>query len=131
MRLPILMYHKVDRIPRGARYLRNYVLPEQFAAQLDALARWGHRTISFADWLAYRRGRATLPRRPIILTFDDGYRSNYDIAWPLLQRHGCPATVFLVADPLRQTNPRDPAQIPEPPLRPGRGPRTRAGPRPL
>src|SRR5207253_9298741 len=53
MRLPILMYHKVDRPPPppGARYLRNYVLPEQFDAQLAALRRWGYETISFADWL--------------------------------------------------------------------------------
>ncbi len=114
MRLPILMYHKVDRIPRGARYLRNYVLPEQFEAQLDALARWGYRTISFADWLAYRRGRATLPRRPIILTFDDGYRSNYEIAWPLLKRYGCTATVFLVSDLIGKTNAWDSDEIQEP-----------------
>ena len=82
MRLPILMYHKVDRLPPppGARYLRNYVLPEQFDAQLAALRRWGYETISFADWLAYRRGERTLPRRPIILTFDDGYRSTCEIA---------------------------------------------------
>src|SRR5207302_1430384 len=80
MRLPILMYHKVDRPPPppGARYLRNYVLPEQFDAQLAALRRWGYETISFADWLAYRRRERTLPRRPIILTFDDGHRSTYE-----------------------------------------------------
>ena len=83
MRLPILMYHRVDRLPPppGARYLRNYVLPEQFDAQLAALRRWGYETISFDDWLAYRRRERTLPRRPIILTFDDGYRSTYEVAW--------------------------------------------------
>src|SRR5207244_4000192 len=79
---PILTYHKVDRMPPGARYLRNYVLPEQFAAQLAALASWGYRTVSFGDWLAYRRGAGSLPRRPIILSFDDGYRSTYEVAWP-------------------------------------------------
>src|SRR2546430_14102696 len=97
MRLPILMYHKVDRLPPppGARYLRNYVLPEQFEAQLAALRRWGYETISFADWLAYRRGGGTLPRRPIILTFDHGYRSTCAIAWPLLERHHATPTAFL------------------------------------
>src|SRR2546421_199050 len=98
MRLPILMYHKVNRLPPppGARYLRNYVLPEQFDTQLAALRRWGYETISFADWLAYRRRERTLPRRPIILTFDDGYRSTYEVAWPLLKRHHATASVFLV-----------------------------------
>ncbi len=115
MRLPILMYHKVDRIPPGARHLRNCVLPEQFAAQLEALARWGYQTISFAEWLAYRaNGLGQLPRRPIILTFDDGYRSTYEIAWPLLRRFGCVATVFLVSDLIGKTNVWDSDEVQEP-----------------
>ena|SRR2546422_723823 len=118
MRLPILMYHKVDQIPPGARYRRNYVLPEQFEAQLAALARWGYRTVSFADWLAYRRGAGTMPRRPIILTFDDGYRSTHSIAWPALRRHGCTATVFLVSDSIGGTNAWDTEEIQEPLLGP-------------
>src|SRR3989449_5723950 len=120
MRLPILMYHKIDRLPSppGARHPRNYVLPEQFAAQLAALRRWGYQTISFGDWLAYRRGAGTLPRRPIILTFDDGYRSTYEIAWPLLRRHGCTATVFLVSDLVGKTNAWDADELQEPLLGP-------------
>ena len=114
MRLPILMYHKVDRMPPGARYVRNYVLPEQFEAQLAALARWGYRTVSFGEWLAYRRGAADLPRRPIIVTFDDGYRSTYEIAWPLLQRFGYTATVFLVSDLIGKTNAWDVHEVQEP-----------------
>jgi peptidoglycan/xylan/chitin deacetylase (PgdA/CDA1 family) len=104
MRLPILMYHVVDRMPRGARSPRNYVTPERFEAQLAMLARLGHRTISFADWLAYRRGAGELPQRPIILTFDDGYRSTAQIAWPILQQFGFGATVFLVSDLIGKTN---------------------------
>src|SRR5438045_5924463 len=116
MRLPILMYHKVDRLPPppGARYSRNYVRPEQSDARLGALRRWGYETISFDDWLAYRRGERTLPRRPIILTFDDGYRSTGEIAWPLLQRHGATATVFLVSDLIGKTNAWDAREIQEP-----------------
>src|SRR5207244_12987894 len=91
-------------MPPGARYVRNYVLPEQFEAQLAALARWGYRTVSFGEWLAYRRGAADLPRRPIIVTFDDGYRSAYEIAWPLLQRFGYTAPVFAVADAIGKTH---------------------------
>ena len=129
MRLPILMYHKIDRLPPppGARHPRNYVLPEQFDAQLAALRRWGYQTISFGDWLAYRRGAGTLPRRPIILTFDDGYRSTYEIAWPLLQRHGSTATVFLVSDLIGKTNAWDADEIQEPLLGPGEIAAMRAG----
>ncbi len=129
MRLPILMYHKIDRLPPppGACHPRNYVLPEQFEAQLVALRRWGYQTISFGDWLAYRRGAGALPRRPIILTFDDGYRSTYEIAWPLLQRHGSTATVFLVSDLIGKTNAWDADEIQEPLLGPAEIAEMRAG----
>jgi len=129
MRLPILMYHKVDRLPPppGTRYLRNYVFPEQFDLQLAALRRWGYETISFDDWLAYRRREGTLPRRPIILTFDDGYRSTYEVAWPLLQRYGATATVFLVSDLIGKTNVWDAGEIQEPLLGAGEITAMRAG----
>ena len=110
MRLPILMYHAVDRIPPNARSPRLYVPPEQFDAQLATLARLGYETISFGDWLAYRRGEGTLPRRPVIITFDDGYRSLAPLAWPLLRRFGFSATVFLVSDLIGKTNAWDPPQ---------------------
>jgi len=129
MRLPILMYHKVDRLPPppGTRYLRNYVFPEQFDLQLAALRRWGYETISFDDFLAYRRREGTLPRRPIILTFDDGYRSTYEVAWPLLQRYGATATVFLVSDLIGKTNVWDAGEIQEPLLGAGEITAMRAG----
>lgn len=114
MRLPILVYHKIDRIPPGSRYPKNYVTPEQFAAQLAFLARHGYTSISFLDYLAYRRGERRLPRRVIILTFDDGYRSTCEIAWPLLERHGATATVFLVSDLIGKTNAWDAREIQEP-----------------
>jgi peptidoglycan/xylan/chitin deacetylase (PgdA/CDA1 family) len=104
MRLPILMYHAVDRAPRAARRSRNYVAPEQFEAQLAMLARLGYQTIAFADWLAFRRGAGTLPHRPIIITFDDGYRSAGEVAWPILRRFDFGATVFLVSDLIGKTN---------------------------
>src|SRR2546427_9509435 len=115
MKLPILLYHKIDRIPPGARYPRSYVTPERFDAQLALLRRCGYESVSFADYLAYRRGAARLPRRPVIITFDDGYRCNRDVALPLLQRHGFRATIFLVAERVGGTNPRDPDPIPAPP----------------
>lgn len=96
--LPILMYHIVDEIPGGTRHIGNYVLPEQFDAQLTAISKWGYVPITLEDWLDFRARRLKPPRRPIAITFDDGYRSNHDIAWPLLRRHGMTANVFLVTD---------------------------------
>jgi peptidoglycan/xylan/chitin deacetylase (PgdA/CDA1 family) len=102
--LPILMYHIVDEIPRGMRHFGDYVLPEQFDAQLTAISKWGYVPITLEDWLDFRARRRKPPRRPIAITFDDGHRSNHDIAWPLLRRHGMTATMFLVTDLIGGTN---------------------------
>ena len=114
MRLPILVYHKIDRIPPGSRYPKNYVTPEQFAAQLAFLARHGYTSISFLDYLAYRRGERRLPRRVIILTFDDGYRLTRTIALPLMRQYGFGATIFLVTAYVGKTNLWDADEIQEP-----------------
>jgi peptidoglycan/xylan/chitin deacetylase (PgdA/CDA1 family) len=49
-------------------------------------------------------GELAFPRKPIVLTFDDGYEDNYSIAFPLLQKYGMTAVIFLVADTARRTN---------------------------
>jgi len=112
--LPILAYHKIAEIPPGARYRGNYVRPDAFARHLRLLRAFGFRSVSFADYLAYRRGEGSLPARPILITFDDGYRSNRDAAWSLLRRFGFRATIFLVTDRLGSTNLWDADEIQEP-----------------
>jgi peptidoglycan/xylan/chitin deacetylase (PgdA/CDA1 family) len=102
--LPILMYHKVEEIGDSGQGRGNYVLPDQFEEQIRALLSWGYTAITLDDWLRYREGCGEAPERPIALTFDDGYRSTFEIAWPILCRFGCVATVFVVADMMGQTN---------------------------
>src|SRR2546430_14560107 len=114
MKLPILVYHKIDRIPPGSRYPKHFVTPEQFAAQLAYLARHGYTSIGLPDYLAYRSGERRLPRRAIILTFDGGYRSTRTIALPPLRQYGLSATLFLLAAVVGPTNPVDAADVPEP-----------------
>src|SRR5207302_8676273 len=94
MKLAILLYHKIDRIPPGARYPRSYVTPERFDAQLALLRRCGYESVSFADYLAYRRGAARPPPRPRTLTVDAGPRFIPGVALPLLPRTGVPAPTF-------------------------------------
>ncbi|HEV8448081.1 MAG TPA: polysaccharide deacetylase family protein [Gemmatimonadaceae bacterium] len=104
MKLTILMYHKVDELPSDVRTPGNFVAPELFAAQLDALRALGYRTIDFADWLAHRDGGRPLPKRPLILTFDDGYTCFDERAWPALRSRDMGAWVFLVASQIGGTN---------------------------
>lgn len=106
MKLTILMYHKIDELPTGVRHPGNYVHPAQFEQQLDALVAWGYRTIGFEQWIRDRDSRSapTLPDKPLIITFDDGYTCFDTRAWPALRARGLDATVFLVSGQIGGTN---------------------------
>ena len=108
-RIPVLMYHKVVLEPvTGSRH-GTWVTVERFARQLASLRRRGMTTVTLRDCLAAARGERSLPPRPVILTFDDGYLDNYTNALPLLERFGMTAVVFLVADPQLSSNAWDAA----------------------
>lgn len=107
-RLPILMYHRVA--PSGGAALAQYrVTPEAFARQLAYLADNGFYTVTPDQWRRRAVDRRPLPGRAVMLTFDDGYRDFADHAWPLLQRHGFGATVFLVSERVGGVNEWDAA----------------------
>ena len=96
-RIPVLMYHRIVDAPPASRH-GIWVTRQRFAAQLASLARRGYTTITFGDYGAYLAGGSALPRRPVILTFDDGYADNHTNAFPLLREHGMSAVVFLIGD---------------------------------
>ena len=83
--VPILMYHVVNAPPPGAPYPGLYVSPQDFAGQVDWLARHGYRAVTLRRVFDYWRGAAGLPPRPVVLSFDDGYRSDYTRALPVLR----------------------------------------------
>ncbi|HSR91736.1 MAG TPA: polysaccharide deacetylase family protein, partial [Gemmatimonadales bacterium] len=95
--LPILMYHSISAEGPAAT-ARYRVSPDAFEAQLRYLRDAGFTTLTLGHWLRAIRLRRALPTRPVVLTFDDGYRDFDANAWPLLQRYGFGALVFLVAD---------------------------------
>lgn len=99
--IPILLYHKVGPAPRGARVRGQCVSAGLFRRHLAYLARRGYTPVSLLD--VTRRGRA-LPVRPLVITFDDGYRCLHEHAFPALAERGWSATVFLVAGALGGSN---------------------------
>lgn len=100
-RINILMYHQIGHFPRLTGTMRahrsTYCRVERFAAQMAYLARFGYSVLSMDDVLACVRGVRSVPPRAVALTFDDGYRGFREHAWPVLQRFGFPATVYVVA----------------------------------
>ena len=73
---PILEYHMVQAEEPKDAYEYN-VPVEDFQQQLDYLQEQGYTTISIRDFLRAKKGLQELPDKPVILTFDDGYESNY------------------------------------------------------
>jgi peptidoglycan/xylan/chitin deacetylase (PgdA/CDA1 family) len=101
-RIPILMYHVVTAAPPGAAYPQLWVSPGRFAAEMAALDRHGYHAVTLAAAVdAWRRG-GPLPRRPVVLTFDDGYRSDYAHAGPVLRRLHWPGVLNLALRNLRR-----------------------------
>jgi peptidoglycan/xylan/chitin deacetylase (PgdA/CDA1 family) len=107
VRLPILMYHYLSVPPPDAdRYRIDLsVTPDTFAAHLDAMQQAGYTPISFYTLLAHLNQGAPLPEKPVIITFDDGYRDNYEHALPLLAARGMTATFFIVTDFIDEQRP--------------------------
>lgn len=72
------------------------VSPEQFEAQIRALSEAGYTGVSFDELQAYVLRGEPLPKKPVVITFDDGYLSNYTLAYPILQKYGMKATIFSI-----------------------------------
>lgn len=96
----ILLYHRVVPVlPRCDPY-HNCISTRVFENQIKWLARRGYRSLSLVDLERTFdhpiRQRFPGRRKEVVITFDDGYRDNYVYAWPILQRYGFTATIFLV-----------------------------------
>ncbi len=105
--VPILMYHYVSVPPAGSDVYRRdlSVSPELFRSHLQAMADAGYTTISMYDLVGHLNQGEPLPEKPVILTFDDGYRDNYENAFPLLAEFGMTGMFFVVSDYMDEGNP--------------------------
>lgn len=95
--IPILMYHQVDDIPRKLDSLGLAVSPAQFEQQMSYLARNNYRCLSLPEAMRHFQKDGYAPARSFVLTFDDGYQDVHSKAYPILEKYGFTATVFLVA----------------------------------
>ncbi|MAE59843.1 MAG: polysaccharide deacetylase [Planctomycetaceae bacterium] len=91
----ILMYHSAAP-PQHAQWIapRNWLDPATFESQMQFLAR-RRRVVSVDELLAMLDGGQPIPRRTVVLTFDDGYLDNLSVVAPILERLGLPAVLYL------------------------------------
>jgi peptidoglycan/xylan/chitin deacetylase (PgdA/CDA1 family) len=93
--VPILMYHVIEKPRPGVRDPLLYVSGRTFAAQMRWLDRHGFEGVTLDQVEEAWRGRGLLPRRPIVVSFDDGYASQYRTAMPILRSHHWPGVLSL------------------------------------
>lgn len=89
--MPVLTYHHIGD---GPEWL--YVSPADFESEMVYLKEKGYTTVSVMELAAGLSGKAPLPSRPIVITFDDGYEDNYTNAFPILARQQMKGTFFVV-----------------------------------
>lgn len=96
--LPILMYHYVGELPPNADAIRRdlTVSTANFMSQMDYLSQQGYQTVTLNDLVAALQGSGYLPPKPVILTFDDGYKNNFQEAYPVLRARGFTGTFFII-----------------------------------
>ena len=105
----ILCYHSIQ--PNGAHQDHYTISQNDFTAQMEYLHTHGYTPINLKDLLAARKGDTMLPEKPVMLTFDDGYRSYAEFVVPLLNYYGFPSMLAVVGSWI---DGRPPQGLPEP-----------------
>ena len=90
--VPVLMYHHITDTPATS----SDISEAGFRRQMDVLRDNGYSPVTLDALLAYADGTGDLPVRPVVITFDDGYMSTWERAFPILGEYGFPAAVFVI-----------------------------------
>jgi peptidoglycan/xylan/chitin deacetylase (PgdA/CDA1 family) len=96
--VPILEYHELGEAPADAPYPELYVSRPDFHQQLEWLDDQGYEAVTLEEVEAAWSDGGTLPSKPVVLSFDDGYRPQYTFALPQLREHGWPGVLNLKAE---------------------------------
>src|SRR5712691_6411182 len=85
-------YHRLEK---KVRRPDTEITPEAFEAQMKELQDKKISVIGMQDFLAWKRGEKKIPAHAAIITIDDGYKSGYEVAWPILKKYKYPFTLFI------------------------------------
>lgn len=103
-RIRVLFYHRISSTASRFERARDTVSERTFRTHLALLERWGYDAITFQDYNLYLQGTLSLPRKPVIITFDDGYRDVYTHAFPVMKEFGLRGVIFVVGERSMRTN---------------------------
>jgi peptidoglycan/xylan/chitin deacetylase (PgdA/CDA1 family) len=90
--VPVLLYHHLGNDGKDGAT----ITPAQFEENMLALYEAGYTAISIGQLVDFVYRGVDLPVKPILITFDDGYYSNYEYAYPVLKQYGFKATIFII-----------------------------------
>lgn len=99
LKVPILLYHHISDEFDNTNAI-SIISPKDFRLHMTAI-KAQFTPVSLRDYVEFVNctdGSKTMPSNPIIVTFDDGYLSNYEVAYPILKELDIPATIFIVTD---------------------------------
>lgn len=95
--IPVLMYHKVTKAPLESKH-RIFVTEDSFRNHMRFLKENGFKPMTFHMYKTFQNFPERMPKKPIFITFDDGYRNNLELALPILKEFGFAATVFAMGN---------------------------------
>ena len=100
VKIPVLLYHNfVTTVPESDPDNFNYInTPQSFEENIKTLLENDYKVISIKELNDANIRKSNLSSKPIIITFDDGYYSNYEYIYPILKKYNIKASIFIVTD---------------------------------
>ncbi|MBU5676138.1 polysaccharide deacetylase family protein [Alkaliphilus sp. MSJ-5] len=112
-KIPVLVYHHLLKDEENTmKNNASIISVENFQEQMELLYNEGYSSITLEELEGFILGERELPSRSVLITFDDGYKSNYEYAYPILKEYGFISTIFMITDRISDTTVSfDPTQI--------------------
>ena len=98
--IPILYYHSIKSVANN----ELCTPPDKFEKQIAYLSQHGYHSVTLTQLYNFFYGNGQLPDKPIVITFDDGYKDNYTTAFPILNKYNFNATVFVITSNVGHSN---------------------------
>ena len=98
--VPVICYHSINKDPSGKSPI--IVSEEKLRQHLQTIKDAGYTTLTMAELNDYLFKNKPIPAKSVVITFDDGYRDNYNNAFPILKEFNMSATIFVISSYLNR-----------------------------